>query len=218
MAEHSTIIENNEKFVQATYNGISIYVRSKDGFINATRLCNDGNRDYRTFKKGKRWNEIINYYMKCEFIKEEQNCAPYYELRKGYNKMQGQYIKPDLIHFVAEWISVEYSFKVKHIMNSINNKLHDVLNEKHIDDVVENSKPIFNKITKSIAPSINTAFEDNYCYGVRDRVDRLDSYEREDLKRVINEYNSIKEQLKDVEKKVDEWGAFVKIYHPEFEK
>ena len=66
--------------------------------------------------------------------------------------------------------------------------------------------------------SQNTAFEEQFSYGVRDRIDRLASYERDDLNRVINEYNSIKERLISVEKKVDEWGAFVKIYHPEFEK
>ena len=98
-AECTTITENNEEFIQSTYNGISVYQRKKDGFINVTKLCFDGGRDFRTFKRSKRWNEIIQYYLKFEAV---QNCTPIYELRKSYNLMQGQFLIPDLVHFVAE--------------------------------------------------------------------------------------------------------------------
>ena len=31
---------NNETFTRGTYNGIPVLIRDKDGFINATDMCN----------------------------------------------------------------------------------------------------------------------------------------------------------------------------------
>jgi hypothetical protein len=111
--------ENNEDFKIGTYNGVSIIYREKDKYINATKLCADGKRDFRTFKRGDRWKKIKEFWQK-------EACAnlhmPVYELRKNYDKAQGQYIHPDLIHFLADWISIEYAFKVAKIMNLINVK------------------------------------------------------------------------------------------------
>jgi hypothetical protein len=53
-----------------------------------------------------------------------------YTLKKGYNKAQGIYLHKDLIYFVAEWVSVEYSFKVKHIMDAINEGDTDKLQQE----------------------------------------------------------------------------------------
>ena len=191
-AECTTITENNEEFIQSTYNGISVYQRKKDGFINVTKLCFDGGRDFRTFKRSKRWNEIIQYYLKFEAV---QNCTPIYELRKSYNLMQGQFLIPDLVHFVAEWISLEYSFTVKHIMDSINDKVHDVLEKNHLPDTVENSKPIFKEVAKRITLKIDVDLVNGQCWGVRDDVHRLDQNEQDDLRSDIDKYNSIKQQL-----------------------
>ena len=218
MAKCISLIENDEEFVKGTYNGIEIYIRKSDGFINATRLCNSGGRDFSTFKRSQRWRKIIQYYEKFECQKGLQNCRSLYELKKGYNLMQGQYINPDLIHFVAEWISIEYSFIVKHIMDSINDKVHEVLNEKQLQDTPENAKPVFVEVAKQIAPSINQELINKQCWGYRDSVKTLDQWEQEDLNRDINEYIEIKRRLEEVERKVDSWSLFVKQYHPEFEK
>ena len=36
---------NGEKFTYGMYNGISIITRDKDGFINATAMCNQFNKN-----------------------------------------------------------------------------------------------------------------------------------------------------------------------------
>ena len=209
MSEHSTIIENDEEFVQITYNAVSIYQRKKDGYINATKLCSDAGRDFRTLKRSKRWNDIINYYLSNEISKDVQNCTPLYELKKSYNQMQGQYITPDLIHFVAEWLNIEYSFKVKHIMDSVNEKVHEVLQEKQLPDTVENAKPIFVEVAKQIAPSIQTSTLEQQCWGVRDNPRLLDQWERDDLRKCIDDYKNIKERLREIEQKLNEYGSFI---------
>jgi hypothetical protein len=79
-------------------------------------------------KKSIRYSEIIKYWSQNQENKGEQICASLEELRKGYDQAQGQYIHPELIHFVAEYVSIEYSFKVKHVMDSIN-KLGHAMNQ-----------------------------------------------------------------------------------------
>lgn len=142
--ECTTLTENNEEFIESTYNGFKIYVRKLDSYINVSRMCADNNRDFRTFKRGERFRNILNYYINEE-MKGVQNCTPLYELRKGYNLMQGQWLTPDLIHFVAEWISISYSFKVKHIMDKINElgQLKQIAFE-------ENTKIIINNLNEEI--------------------------------------------------------------------
>ena len=215
---HSTITENNEQFLKATYNGISIFVREKDGFINVTKLCGDGGRDFHTFRRGNRFRSILEYYEKFEVPKDRQNCRPLYELKKGYNKMQGQYLTPDLIHFVAEWISIEYSFAVKHVMDSINDKVHEVLTSQQLPDTPENAKPAFVEVVKQIAPSVNIELINKQCWCYRERWNELDQWEQDDLRRDVNEYQKMKERLDELEKKVNEWGSYVKQYCPEFQK
>ena len=63
---------------------------------------------------------------------------PIYELKKNYNQMQGAYIHPDLVHFVADWVSIESGFNVAKIMDLINERnqftnqdLNDTIKQLH---------------------------------------------------------------------------------------
>ena len=84
----------------------------------------------------------------------DPEMTPKYRLLNVSNEFKGTYIHPKLVHFVAEWVDLEYAFTVSEIMDSINDKVHEELNNKQLPDNVENAKPIFNEIAKSIAPNI----------------------------------------------------------------
>ena len=118
MELHNTFCnENNEEFRTGTYNGISIVYRVSDNYVNAGKLCRDAHKRIYNFTRREKWDEIVDYW-----IQNEQNkvgafsSQPLIELKKGYPKAKGIYVHPDLIHFVAEWISFEYAFKVKRTM------------------------------------------------------------------------------------------------------
>ena len=217
---------NSETFTKGTYNSLSIIIRDKDGFVNATYMCQQFNKRFRKIKENQSFRQYFDEFKRIYTTRPKKDrCSDeefMYRLNAGIpdaqKDLRGMYVDKRLINYITIWASPTYAIRVSLIMDSIDAKVHDVLNEKQLDDTVENATPIIKNIVKSIAPSINTSFEVNFCYGVRDRVDRLDSYERDELNKVINEYQSIKERLNAVEKKVDEWGSFVKIYHPEFEK
>ena len=144
-----------------------------------------------------------------------------YDLNKGLcvknNELRGTYVDPRLINYIAIWASPTYALKVGKIMDSINNKVHDVLEKQHLQDTVENAKPVFNEAVKRISLKIDIDLHNSRCWGVRDDVHKLDSYERDDLQRDIDKYNNIKKQLDEARNKLSEWNEFIPTYHPNFE-
>lgn len=202
-----------------TYNGVSIIVNNETGYVNASKMGSE-NRRTRKFLQTDKFQEI------CAFFKETSVrpktgtpiLEPILEIMNVRNEFKGIYVHPKLVHFVAEWVDLRYAFMVSSIMDSINNKVHEVLEEKQIEDTVENTKPILENVVSSIAPIVGQTVVEEQLWGCRDSAFRLDSYEKADLKNDINEYNTIKEELKRIEEKVDKWGSFVEKYYPEFTK
>lgn len=122
-SNETTFIENSEIFINGSYNGVDLIIRNSDKYCNAGHLCKKADEDFYNFRRGKRWSKIVDYWTKYEGPEGAVNLRlPTYDLKKGYNLAQGTYVHPDLIHFVAEWISMKYAFSVKHIMDSINER------------------------------------------------------------------------------------------------
>jgi hypothetical protein len=130
MTSTDIITENSETFTIGKYNGISILIRNKDNYVNAGKMCRDTGKDFYGLKRYNKWNEILKYWQKEETV---NSLPPIYELRKGYNKCKGIYVHKDLIHFVAEFVSIEHTFKVKRIMDSINENNNENLNKEFND-------------------------------------------------------------------------------------
>ena len=223
--EQSKINCNNETFTRGTYNGISVLIRDKDGYINATDMCNQLNKRFRKIFENHAWQQYFEafkaeYYARPEM--GEQEKEPIYQLNKGFsvknNNLRGTYVDPRLVNYIAIWASPIYAIYVGKIMDSINDKVHDVLEKNELPDTPENAKPAFNEVVKQIVPSVNTELINKTCWGFRERYHELDQWEQDDLKRDVNEYQKLKQRLDEVEKKVDEWGSYIKQYCPEFQK
>ncbi|KAK8863667.1 hypothetical protein M9Y10_011355 [Tritrichomonas musculus] len=140
--------------------------------INSIRIYED-----------KSWNDYFDAFLK-EFYAQtdsyKQEKQPIYQLNKGFSIKENE---------------LRGTICDGKVMDSINDKVHDVLEKNHLPDTVENSKPIFNEIAKRITLKIDVDLVNGQCWGVRDDVHRLDQYEYEDLKSDIDKYNSIKQQL-----------------------
>ena len=125
-----------ESITCGDYNGISILIRDSDGYINATKLAAQQSETKRNnlgrYLKSAEMKEIIQYWKEFELpnrrLKSEatQDSPVFYELIKVSNEFRGIYVNPDLIHFVAEWIDIDYAFAVKHVMDKINEYSHAV--------------------------------------------------------------------------------------------
>ena len=109
--------KNGETFTRGTYNGISVLIHDETGYVNGSKLGDEGRRA-RDFVNGERFNDICRFWVKTQSA--PKHADPKYKLEYIGNDFKGTYVHPSLVHFVAEWVSVEYAFKVAHIMNSIN--------------------------------------------------------------------------------------------------
>ena len=206
---------NGETFTKGTYNGISILIRDKDGYINGSKLGNE-NRRARDFMKTSRFEEICKFWQEnwsARFL-ADPNLGSKYLLSNVKNELKGTYVHPDIVHFIAEWIYLKYAFTVADIMNSINNKVHEELQEKQLQDTVENAKPIFKKVVNEIVAPNNEAYEQQYAWGVRGSSTKLDYWEREELYSDIKAYNNLKEQFAKAQEKINSWSCYAEEYFP----
>ena len=216
---------NGKSFTKGTYNGVSVIFNDEDGFINATYMCKQFNKRFAKINENHAWQSYFQAFNEEYYARPKmggQEKTPMYQLNKGFsvkqNELRGTYVDPRLINYIAIWASPTYAIYVGKIMDSINDKVHEVLNEKQLPDTVENAKPVFVDVAKQIAPSINTEAIENQFWGYRDKVYELDQWEKNDLRRCIDDYKEIKEKLTEQEQKLNKWGRFIDKYFPEFNK
>jgi hypothetical protein len=136
MATQKVIKSNNESFTQKTFNGVSILVRGVDGYVNASKMGNgDVAHQVRHYLSGKKFNEICDVWgMEMKNANIPAQPAKY-ALLSGYNvDTQGTYVHPDMVHFVAEWVDLEYAFTVQKIMSDLNKQLHSIMEDNDLPD------------------------------------------------------------------------------------
>lgn len=150
------ITSNGETFTRADYNGVSILIRDKDGYINVTKIAKDNGKRKNLDKyfKSEKWIEIVDNFKPPAFLGGSE-IKPIYTINsEGKCETYGTYVYPDLVHFVAEWCNISYAFKVSVIMNNINT----IKNLSHIDGN-DNLDNIINKQKREIEMLSNTINE-----------------------------------------------------------
>jgi hypothetical protein len=119
MLQDKVITSNNETFTESFYNRISIIIRDKDKFVNATRLCSQENKLFRHYIMTAQWSEILQNFNKSLSVRNRMEAI--YDISGEFPpNLKGYYIHLNLVHFVAHWCSVPYAFKVANIMDMIN--------------------------------------------------------------------------------------------------
>jgi hypothetical protein len=139
MTAQKVVTSGGEIFTQKTYNGVSILVRDADGYVNASKMGNgDEGHQVRQYLSGKRFEEVCAVWslqMGSSEVSTPQQPAKYSLLETYSNEVKGTYIHPDLVHFVAEWVDLEYTFRVQKIMNDLNRQLHSIMEYNGLPDV-----------------------------------------------------------------------------------
>ncbi|KAA6360910.1 MAG: hypothetical protein EZS28_043563 [Streblomastix strix] len=166
--ETATVIQNNEQFVCASYNGMTILVRQSDGYINVTQFCQQYSKQFRSLIKQDRWKD----YIKAEIDEgqPERNLSGplMYSIDKGFaNDFKGYYVHPILINYIAIWISPKYAVNIRKKMDSINensqqthtnfeanvNRIIEQLQRENTDysNIIQHMEPItINHVTKDV--------------------------------------------------------------------
>lgn len=131
--EISTV--KKENFIAHSYNGLEIIYREKDMYVNAGNLCSTQHKDFKMLMRTKYWKEEIIPAYESDILSQITNTENpdqhpnttdfklFYYLDPGYQKFQGYYIHPRLVHEVAHWCSITYSITVSKYMDSINEEL-----------------------------------------------------------------------------------------------
>ncbi len=105
-------------YSKAKYADFDVTMNMETGYINATKLCNDGGKKFFKWNENAGNKELIKYF-------EENHGSPNleghkYEVRNGTkcNNINGTYVHPDLIPHIASWVSPAFAYKVSKIVNN----------------------------------------------------------------------------------------------------
>lgn len=213
--EQTNFEANGETFTKATYNGISILIRDRDGYINATEMCNQFNKRFRKIYENHAWQEYLKEF-KREYT-TEANQEFVYVLQKGIpdrlKQLRGTYVHPKMLNYVAMWASPIYCIAVGKIMDSINDRVHQELANQNLPDTLENAKPVFNNTINQLQQQIRERQDliDSQTWGVRGSPLELYGYEKSEMRDAVNAFLKARKQLK------DEWGAWLEQYYPDLQ-
>ena len=192
-------------FKVETYNGIAIVRETTTGYINASRMCSDNGKKWRSYKQTNQWKDIekvAEKYIKIDGVSGPSKIGrTQFDVINAENDYKGTYLHPKLIHFVAEYVSVDYAFQVQELMDSINEQVHHQLEEQQLEDKPENSHKLFLSTCETIIDlnmsnhankQAQESFETIFSYGVRDlpKTNTKSFYEYNDAlnKLIANQY------------------------------
>lgn len=146
-ATDTVIVSNNERFIRTTYNGISIIVREKDGYVNGSSLTKGLNpkKEFYRIKEHGGWSEFLDE-MTLHLApreSESQGKPLQYVLNAGFtnkeNVLRGTYIHPKLVNYAAIWASPKYAVYVTEIMDEINmrGRLKQISDEENMKETLK---------------------------------------------------------------------------------
>jgi hypothetical protein len=88
------------------YNGIEIPMRPNDGYINATKMCKAGGKEWTNFRQLKSTNEYLEALESVLGIPRTEITV---SVQGGDPRRQGTWVHPRLASRLAQWISPEFA-------------------------------------------------------------------------------------------------------------
>ena len=211
-------IENVEhEFINGTYNGISVIKDKSSGFVNATSFCNQFDKKFRKIFENHSWQEYIKAFENEYYLSEQttsRNSGMWsFKLNKDipdkFKQYRGTYIDSRLINYIAIWCSPTYAISVGKIMDSINDQVHQQLQQQQLPDTPTNAQPIFEQtIEQHRFVSDN---ENQQCWGYREHGDKFDYLDSYDKTYIRSQFDRFKEALKSINITINE----LKVDYPQ---
>lgn len=124
----------NDEYSYGHFIGINIIIRHEDGYVNASKLCKDYNKQFGHWKRLKQSQELMEYYQKIlgvEPIKTVNGA------RGVAGVISGTYVNPNLLTDIASWISKKLGDRVSQIVNEYAAKNWQELPEGVRDDKIK---------------------------------------------------------------------------------
>lgn len=191
--------EKSYTFKPETFNGITIIRETNTGYVNVSKMCADNGKKWRQYRQCKQWKEIEKNA--CKHVQMSGESARLnlggplnglsFDVINCGNEFRGTYLHPKLVHFVAEYVSIEYAFKVSELMDSINTAVHEELEQKQLPDTPENAKPVFDRKVSEIFQR-GMESENQQCWGYRDhnKFDYLDTWDKSYISGMFDKFKT----------------------------
>jgi hypothetical protein len=106
----------NQDYGWGKYGEFKVLIRRRDGFVNITKLCRDGGKNF------KHWNENSSSKKMVEELSQVVGI-PTTQLMETHQagsdyELSGTYVHQDLVPHIASWISPQFAIKVSRIVNN----------------------------------------------------------------------------------------------------
>lgn len=105
----------DEEFCYGKFGNFRIIIMTKNGYVNATNLCTQANKNELSTKTYKEWKKLkisksyLEEVSKTENIsKKDLTCR----IKTGNQIIIGIYIHPLLITQIAQWLCVKFALQV----------------------------------------------------------------------------------------------------------
>ena len=165
-------------FKEESYAGISVLFETNSGYFNASRMCSDNGKRWRQFKNSQHWCGLVEAFEKRQNQRDDgmaKSSRTSFSVKNAENNYKGEYVHPDLIHFVAEYVSYDYAFMVADLMRHINEHAHKKLEAEHKPITNANVKHEVEQTVKTFKSFIDEAnkkaqlnYERTSCWSCRD--------------------------------------------------
>jgi len=110
----------NEHYSLGKYNKFTVTIMKKNGYINATKLCQEIGRELGSTKELKKWFQNKNSKKIVKSV-SSYTCIDIKNLsfiiNSGGNETRGTYVHNLLITHIASWASPEFAVEISQIVN-----------------------------------------------------------------------------------------------------
>jgi Protein of unknown function (DUF3627)/KilA-N domain len=197
-----------DTFYYGMFGEFKLVVDKKTGCFNATKLCNDGGKEFRKWARLEKSKRLMEYYK----VADQIWSATFYEVKGGNcndtkAKTTGQYVCKELILDIASWVSVEFYDKCNQIIvdfyvADFKRKERAKLQEK--DDKIDELMKQLKESDKRHANMILRLEESNKRLGIKldDMADKNDELlERNET--IVDQNNRLETRVVSIQTKLD---------------
>ena len=104
----------NDDYGYGKYSGFEVIINKKTGYINATKLCKDGGKEFFLWVQNNSSKNLIQLVMSKYGLTRDEVLI---SVSGGRNTLiRGTYVHPKLIPHIASWVSPEFALKVSDIV------------------------------------------------------------------------------------------------------
>ena len=108
---------------------------TKDGYVNVTKLCKAGDKEYSHWKENKNSEATIQALERSIGIPRDLIIK---DIKTGKNESRGTFVHRRLALIIAQWISADFAVQVAAWIENVNNiKSNKELSVSQSSDIVE---------------------------------------------------------------------------------